>query len=143
MTGKVNFRNDGNTKVGGISYDILDLLLCVESAVTSSVTDEGIEVLVYNGLVTERTDLSQTGIFLDLDSPSLIFGKMPVKTVEFMHRHDIKILLDFIYVKEMAAGIHMHTPVGESGLVLDIRFGKHPFLRRCALSGKICFGKHL
>ena len=45
---------------------------------------------------------------------------MPVKGVELVDFHNIKISLDSIYVKEMTGNIHVHTSVAESRRVVDL-----------------------
>mgnify|MGYP000818971811 CR=1 FL=1 len=70
MTGNIYFRNDINKPFPGIFYQVLNLLLSVKAGIFLS-------IFINAG----TTDRRQSGIFPDLNSPSLIIGQMKMKVV--------------------------------------------------------------
>ena len=126
MSGKVDFRNYGNAEISSISHYILDFFLCIESAIAGVV--EFIPILADHGAVSPRAHFGKLRIFLDLDSPSLVLGKMPVEAVQFISSHDIEISLHLIDIEEMTCHVEMHSAVCESWLVLDGSAREHPIL---------------
>ena len=70
-----------------------------------------------NGRVSFRTDLCQFGIFLDFDSPSLIFGQVPMKVVDVMQCHQVNHLLKVADREEVTTYIDHESPVTETGKV--------------------------
>ncbi|OPZ10215.1 MAG: hypothetical protein BWZ06_01948 [Bacteroidetes bacterium ADurb.BinA261] len=72
-----------------------------------------------DGLLANRTDLCEFGIFFYFDSPALIVGQVPVKPVDVMQGKDIDIGFNEIHRHEMACHIKHHSPISEAGLVVD------------------------
>ena len=72
MSRNFQFGNDGDKTLGSIGYDFFDLFLSVETAVLRTFSVD-----------TLRPYLRQFRILLDLDTPALIFGQMPVQAVDF------------------------------------------------------------
>ena len=140
MARKVNLRNNCDSEVSSISHDILDFLLCIESAITGVV--KFVPVLADHGTVSPGTDFSKLRIFLDFDSPSLVLSKMPVETVQLICCHHVQESLHLIDIEKMTGNVKMHSSVCESRLVLDGSARENPLCRRLALSVE-CSRKHL
>src|SRR5690606_32792972 len=51
-------------------------------------------------------------------APSLIFRKVPVKRVEFEHRHQVYIFLDKLHREKMPSHIQHLTAVSKTGLII-------------------------
>ena len=136
----INLRYDSNTQRGGISYNFPYLFLCIVSAMRDAVILHVIPSLAYGGLFSHRTDLYKLRIFLYLDSPSLIIGKMPVECVHLVDSHHVKVLLHLIHAIEMPCHVKVHSPVGKSRRVFYPDTRKFPV---CSFTGIDLYGKEL
>ncbi len=99
MSRKVNLRNDGDTLRCRIGNDLLELSLGVVSAIRDAIV---VRALADEGTLSPATHLGKERIFLNLDSPTLVVGKVPVKGIELVKLHHIKIFADLISREEMA-----------------------------------------
>ena len=70
MAGHVNLGNDRYEMRLGEGDDLANVILRIESAVARI------------ALRSPRADFSELRIFLDLDSPALIVGEMPVESIQ-------------------------------------------------------------
>ena len=105
MTRKVNLRNDLDSLCSSVIDDFLYLLLREPASfsISYSVVHTLASVKVaYKSLLSDRSDFSEKRILLDLHSPSLVVGKMPVKGVELVDFHHIEIFLHHIHIEEMS-----------------------------------------
>jgi hypothetical protein len=104
MARKVDLRNDSDALAGSIVKDFPYLVLCEVASLTvwSSVIDLAFEKMAYECLLSYGSNLCEAWIFLDLKPPSLVVGKMPVKSVELVYLHDIQVFLYFIHCEEVA-----------------------------------------
>ena len=132
MSRKVDFRNNGDAFRCRICNNLLYILLRIPAAlaVACVVVFASLEQVTDEGLVSDRADFCQARVFLYFKSPALVICKMPMKGVEFVDFHDVKISLYLILVEEVARHIHMHASVSESRSIIDFR----------ALDGPICIG---
>ena len=115
VTRKVDFRNHGDVALGCIIHDVLDFLLCIETAIGRTVTLEAI-----------AADGSQLRIFLDFDTPALVLSEVEVHGVYLEHRHDVELLLHIFYGDEVTAWIEMEATVAEARRILDVTALSHP-----------------
>src|SRR5688572_16792522 len=120
MTRQFDFGNYSDVARLGVGDNILDLFLCVETAVRNSVADVWREIALFYGLGPLRSDLGQARILFDLDPPALVVRQMPVKVVELVLRHQIDVLLDEIDRHEVARDIEMHATVLETVYIFDL-----------------------
>ena len=64
-----------------------------------------------------RDPTSELRVFVYRDSPSLVFGQMPVEGVDFVKREYVDIVLNFLHAEEMPANVQMGASVSEGRLV--------------------------
>ncbi len=57
-------------------------------------------------------------MFLYLDSPALVFCKVPMKCVHLMYGHHVNITFHLICSEEMSSAVQMHSAPFESRLVM-------------------------
>ena len=112
---KVDFWNHGNVALSCISYNVLDFLLCIETAIGRAVTLKAI-----------ATDRSQLRIFLDFDTPALVLGQVEVHGIHLEHRHQVELLLYILYSNEVTAWIKMESTITETWSILDVTALSHP-----------------
>src|SRR5712671_3038449 len=67
----------------------------------------------------KRSDSSQLGTRVDLNSPALIVGQMKVKHIELVERHQIDVLLDFLDREKVARRIDHRAAPSEARAVND------------------------
>ena len=104
----------------GISHHLLQLFLCIEIRTIVACNYLALAILVDDDVfVTDRADFGQLWVFLDFDTPALIVGEMPVKTVHFVVRHYVEHALYLVYGEEMARNIEHVASVAESRFVGD------------------------
>ena len=66
----------------------------------------------------------QVGPRVDLDSPSLIVGKVQVQAVELVHRDQIDVTLHFVDAEEVPRDVKKGAAPPEARLIADLR-GRH------------------
>ena len=94
MSRKLYLGNDRDETIRRIFNDILHLLLGIEASVLGTLAIDAL-----------RADLGQFRILLDLDTPSLVVGQVPMHAVDLEQGQYIQLLLDILYRDEMAAGV--------------------------------------
>ena len=94
--------------IGGVLYHVLDFLLRIEAAMLGSLALDAL-----------GADLGQFRVFLDLDTPTLVVGQVPMQTVDLEERQDVDILLYVFDRHEMAARIQHDAPITKARLILD------------------------
>ena len=101
---KVDFRNDGDSLCCSVFYDFANLVLGIPHAfsVWSVVILFAFEDVPDDGLLSDGAHLGQFRIFLDLHSPTLVVGKVPVESVELVYFHDVEVSLDGIHSEEVS-----------------------------------------
>ena len=112
MSRKLYLGNDRDETIRRVFNDILHLLLGIEASVLGTLAIDAL-----------RADLGQFRVLLDLDTPSLVVGQVPMHAVDLEQGQYVQLLLDILYRDEMAAGVEHDTAVAESRLVLD-RYGR-------------------
>lgn len=66
----------------------------------------------------------------DLDTPSLVVGQMPVKTVEFVERQYVDERFDLVNREEMTAAVEHGAAISETRFILHMHCRKsHAILR--------------
>ena len=94
MSRKLYLGNDRDETIRRVFNDILHLLLSIEASVLGTLAIDAL-----------RADLGQFRILLDLDTPSLVVGQVPMHAVDLEQGQYIQLLLDILYRDEMAAGV--------------------------------------
>ena len=115
MSRKFDFGNDRDEAVCRIFDDLLDLVLCVETAVLRS--------FAINAF---GTDFRQFRVFLDLDAPALVVRQVPVHTVDLEQSQYIQVFLHILYRDEMTARIEHDTTIFETRFVFHRYAGSRP-----------------
>ena len=135
MAGKIDFGDDGDIPFFGIFHDISDFVLRIESAVWRAVIFS--RIFPDDGFFSKGTDFGKFGKFLDFDSPTLVVGEMPMKSVDVMQSQHIDEFFYKINRLEMTGNIEHHSTIPESGLVIDnnLRIGyRNVFTYGCCFS---------
>ncbi len=117
VSGKVYFGNDGDVSFGGIGNDILRFFLGVEAFVGLAVILAGVSS--DDGFLAFGTYLREPRIFLDFQSPTLIFGEMPMQAVHVVESHHVDKGLHFVHRKEMAGYVNVRSSVAEARVIVD------------------------
>ena len=112
---KVEFGNDLDVAFGGISHDLLEILLGIKAAIALFPRI----VSRHQGLVgaAPGADLCQAGILLDLDPPAVVVGQVPVELVDLVIGQEIEVAQDVFLVEEGAGNVEHAAAPGEAGLV--------------------------
>src|SRR5664280_17557 len=114
MTRHLYFRDNGHKFRSGISYNIPDLILGIESSVRFPIIDKRLlPAMTHESLFTERSNLYKPGIFLYFYPPSLVISQVPVQGVHFIKGYHVDISLYIFGREEMTAHVKMHSPVGK------------------------------
>ncbi len=91
VSGQIYLGNDGDLTVCRIPDNVAHLLLSVETFMGNVV--KRAPVLAYHGLGTLGAHFGQLRMLLDLQTPALVIGKMPMKLVDVMKRQNVDIAL--------------------------------------------------
>src|SRR5690606_1234668 len=117
MAGKLNFWNDGYITIFGISYHVSDLLLSIKTTMR-------IRIYIVPRLEVctcpPGTHLRQSGIFLYLYTPAMIFSQMPVEHIQLVHGEVVDKFFDIFHGIEIPAHVQHQSPPTETGAVNDI-----------------------
>ena len=136
VTWHVHLGQNVYVALGGIAHDVLHLLLGVVEGTVFAIClctgtcPIGVAVLLNlgdRGIVTATalgTDGGEERILLNLGTPALVVGQVPVEDVHLVDGHQVYHLLDFVYGKEVAADVQHKATVGKTGLVIDSCHGK-------------------
>ena len=118
MTWHLDLRDDRHKAILSIADDLTDLILRIEATVATAITFD-----------TPSTDLSQAGILLDLNTPALVFGEVPVELIDLEQGDDIDVLLHLIDREEVTAYIDHHTAILEGRLIRNANCRDRPSSR--------------
>ena len=129
MSGEFDLGDHRDKTLRGVVHDVADLVLRIVTAIGRFVELAVFVVLAARVAADQRTaaygtHLGQFRVFLNLDTPSLVVGQVPVEHVELMQGHDIERLLHFVDREEMAADVEHHAPVAQARFVLDRHDGQ-------------------
>ncbi len=114
MAGHVQFGQHGDVQTRRIGDDLADLFLGVEAAIPLRRA-----VLAGAGRCAPCAHLGELGIALDLDTPTLIIGEMPMQHVELVQGHRIEHMLDRVHIMEMPGHIQVLAAPAETRPVAD------------------------
>ena len=93
MAREVNLRDYCDVTLCCILYNLAALILCVEEwAVVLAVVVTA--VLADDSLITLCRDCCELRVLLDLDTPALVIGEVPVEAVEVVERKHVDEALD-------------------------------------------------
>ncbi len=84
MSGHFDFGNNLDIPLRRVFYDFAHLVLREYAAVRRTVVCIVLLVFADDGFTAHGTDSGELGIFLYLDSPALVVGKVPMETVDFV-----------------------------------------------------------
>ena len=120
MAWKVDFRNNCNTFSCSIFYYFTNLFLGIPHsfAVRSAVVFLAAADVAYNSLFSDRTYFCKLRVFLYLDSPALVLGKVPVECIDLVQLQNIKISLYLFCSEEMSSLVEMSSSVAETWFII-------------------------
>src|SRR5690606_4583965 len=123
MTWHFNFRYYSDVTRGGIRNYFFNLFLSVITAISYSIVHRFVTCrgggMTNYGLIAVGTDFGKLRILFDFDAPALIFGKVPVKGIELVVRHQVDVFLNGFYRKHVPSYIKVQTTVAEPWVVGD------------------------
>lgn len=117
MSRKVNFGDYSNKTVSGILDNFFCFFLCIKTAMRSFIV--GLGFTVNQCTRTHRTYFRKFGIFLDFNSPALVFGQMPMKIIDIVQCQHINDLFQIRNRKIMAAHVYHETTITETRIVIN------------------------
>ena len=120
MARHLDFRNHGYLPLCGILDDFASLRLGVMTFIRNSVIAYHRIERSYEGLLALRTHFYELRVLLNLDSPALVLGKMPVESVDFMNGQYVQIVLNVFYTEEMTTHVEVNAAIGECRSVFDV-----------------------
>ena len=131
MPRDINLGNDGDPSGSSILYYCTKLILSIKTSISNTVS--------YFPALNLRTvspspDFGQAGIFFTLYTPSLIVGKVPVKAVHLMDKHQVDYFIHLFGRDEMPAAVKHQSAVCKSRPVLNSDGRKNPFLFGCRIA---------
>ncbi len=130
VPGHLDLGNDHHVTALGVAHDLPDVVLGIESAVNDAVL----------GLAPGALP-GELGVFLDLDSPALVLGQMPVEAVHLEFRQQVDVPLDEILGHEMPAAVEVQPPPGKAGDILDLDAGQSDRGRKGSRHGRFRGGR--
>ena len=107
MSRHIDFRNNSNETFGCIGYNFFGLFLGIET--TDRCTVEFTGTGSCDCFLTVGTDFGQFRIFFNLDTPSLVFGEVPVEVVDVVHGQDVDDFFQVVYREIVTAYIDHET----------------------------------
>ena len=117
MPRQVDFGDDVDVALGGVLDEVAKLVLGVETAVANGVVQ--IPIMPDDRAIAIRANLRQFWIFLDFDAPTLVFTEVEMELVHVVHGHHIQVNLHRVQRDEVAAGVEVHSAIGEVRKVAD------------------------
>jgi hypothetical protein len=123
MTGKVYLRNYIDIALSGIANNLAALLLSIISSIGSAIIDTRI-ARAYDRFSTHTSQGSKAWICLHLETPSLVFSKMPMELVTAMQSHNVKELLYELHGKIVSSAIKKYATILETWFVEYLGIGK-------------------
>ena len=136
VSGHVHLGQYVDMTLSGIAYHLSHLLLgIVEGAILATrlrtfASPIHLPVLLDTSdgsviaTLTLGTDGGEQRILLDLGTPSLVVGQVPVEDVHLVDSHQVDHLLHLLNGKEMAAHVEHKATVCKAWLILDARHGQ-------------------
>src|SRR5699024_12993 len=108
------------------SHDFTYLILGIIASIVIVVISVR-SIMTYQRRISPGAYVSKLGILFDFNAPALILCQVPMEAIHFLHRQQINISLDEIYIKEMAPYGYVHTTIFESGGVGNVNSWNSPF----------------
>ena len=109
---------------GGISDNVAYLILCEKSFDRNRIDLRAGAIAADERAGTLRADFCQPGIFLDLDTPALIIGQMPVEFIDIVQREHVDKRFHFISIEKVPHNIKMRTAIGKARSIRNLS-GRH------------------
>ena len=129
VTRDLDLGNHSHAPAAGIFHHLADIVFGVESAVRLSVAYPAVE----RSLLAPGADLGEAGILVDLDTPALVFRKVPVEHVLLVHGHEVDELHHFLFGEEVTAAVEQEAAVCKLRLVHYGAAGRGPLDLLCEL----------
>ena len=114
MSRHINFRNNGNSLIFSIGYQLADFIVCIKLST-----------------ITTRTlilSIIQLRIYLTFNTPSRIIGQVPMKIINLVQRHQIDSLFQQFYRLEVTPCIMHKSSHGINRPIMNLHIRNSPFL---------------
>ena len=115
--------------LSSITYNFAHFLLGVKPTVALAVIALRFVVVVADERLSAPGGyFCKLGILLNLNTPTLVIGKVPVKVILLVHRQHIDVLLNGGYIKKMPRHIQVHAAPRKAGRILYADLGHPPMI---------------
>ena len=117
MSRQVYFRNYRDVTFLRILHDFFSFFLCIETTIRRIV----VLLCVSSDYRTTalRTYFRKFRIFLDLNTPALVFSQVPVESIHIVQCQQVYIFLYKLFWEEVTPYVEVHTAVTETRFVLN------------------------
>ncbi len=122
MSRYVDFRYHFNETVFGVSDNFLDIFLGIVAGVRDSV--RSVCTPAERSASSGCANFGQLRIFLDFDSPALVFGEVPVEAVHFIKRHHVNDSLYLVFAENVTSFIKHESAPSEAGSIFNCHFSQ-------------------
>ena len=119
VTRHLNLRDNIDISCSGISDNITHLILSKYATIAGIIVDLRAAISAHKGLVAICTDSRELRIALNLYTPTLILGKVPMELVTLVQGEDVDILFHLLDSKDMAADIEQATAILKVRLIAN------------------------
>ena len=124
MTRELNFGHNLNVALGCVCNNLAALLLCIEIGTIRLVYIVSAIYRVGTPRVAACSSNScEFGVFLYLETPTLVIGKVPMKTVQLVIRHYVNHTLDFLDLEVVAADVEHKSAVLKTRCIYNVHAG--------------------
>ena len=117
MSRHVNLGYNHDMAVGGILNNVASLLLRIKTAMRLSIKRSGI--VINHRFGAKSGYFGEARILFYFDTPTLIVGKMPMKTVDVMQGKNVDKILYLVRIKEMTGYIKHGTAISKTRIIGD------------------------
>ena len=113
----IDLRYHRNKTIGSILYNLPSFFLRIKSTHRNTVVFVGTRSR--DRFLPMRTNLRQFRVFLDLNTPALVFRQVPMKVIDMVHSQHINDFLQIIYREKVASYIHHKPSVVKTRIILN------------------------
>ena len=121
VSGQVDLRDDLHVAERGVIHDLANVLLRIEPAV--AFVPRAVRGRQRLAGPAPGSPGREFRIFLDLDTPAVVVGQVPVQRIELMTRHPVDIPHHGRLVRKVTGHVEHNAPVSETGRILDMKTG--------------------
>ena len=120
MAGHINLRDDVDVSLGSVGHHLPNLLLRVETPLSIGHTVPHARIATNNRLTAGGCHRGQQGVLLNLNTPTLVIGQVPMKSVHIVQGEHINVFLHKLHPIEVARHIEVQTSVAKQGFIAHL-----------------------